>query len=190
MKKFMIWISSKLRSVFSAVSRQGSGSTSRKEDETASATKRDAMIAAAREIMGRQKYCAFITVDSSGQAQIRTVNPFPPETDIIVWFATDSRCRKVREIRNNPQVCLYYADHQNATGYVAVSGRAILINEAAEKMKRKRDYWEKAFPDWKYLILIKIIAEKVDVLNYQRGMLNDSITWRTPSIELENPSAE
>lgn len=151
---------------------------------------REAVIAAAREIMAGQKYCALITVNLSGLPDIRTMNPFPPEDDMTVWMATNSRSRKVREIRDNPQVCLYYADHQNATGYAAVTGKAVLIDDPAEKTKRKRDYWDQAFPDWKYLILIKIIPEKLDVLNYQRGMLNDSVTWRTPAVEFAEPTME
>jgi hypothetical protein len=63
----------------------------------------------------------------------------------------------------------------------------MLVDDMNEKLKRKRAYWDQAFPDWKYLLLIKVIPEKMDVLNYKRGMLNDSVTWRTPSIEFKNP---
>jgi general stress protein 26 len=147
-------------------------------------TERDAMIAAAREIMGMQKYCALVTIDSSGQPQMRTMNPFPPEDDLTVWIATNSRSRKVQEIRANTRVCLYYADHAEASGYVAIFGKAILVDDMNEKLKRKRDYWAQAFPDWKYLIPIKVVPEKVEVINYKRGMLNDSTTWKAPALDL------
>jgi general stress protein 26 len=156
------------------------------QEKPAAAVNRDSVIAAAREIMGLQKYCALVTVDSSGQPQVRTMNPFPPESDLTVWIATNSRSRKVREIKNNPRVCLYYADHNQASGYVTITGKAVLVDDMNEKLKRKRDYWDQAFPDWKYLILIKVIPEKLDVLNYKRGMVNDSVTWRAPSIKFEN----
>jgi general stress protein 26 len=147
---------------------------------------RDSLLAAAREIMGLQKYCALITVDSVGHPHARTMNPFPPEADMAVWFATNSRSRKVREIRDNPAVCLYYADHKEARGYVAITGRAVLVDDTAEKMKRKRDYWEQAFPDWKYLVLIKVIPEHLDVLNYARGGRNDPTSWKVPSVEFDH----
>jgi general stress protein 26 len=146
---------------------------------------RDSIIAAAREIIGMQKYCALVTVDSSGKPQVRTMNPFPPEDDMTVWIATNSRSRKVKEIRNNPQVCLYYSNHNQATGYVSITGKAVLVDDMNEKLKRKREYWNKAFPDWKYLILIQVIPERLEVINYKRGMLNDSVTWSTPSIEFK-----
>lgn len=146
---------------------------------------RKAAIAAAREIMGMQKYCALITVDSASQPHVRTMNPFPLEADMTVWFATNSRCRKVQDIQSHSQVSLYYADHNDASGYVVLTGRAVLIDEMSEKLKRKRDYWDEAFPDWKYLILIKVVPEKIEVLNYKRGLLNDTVTWQVPAVELE-----
>ncbi|MBN1889752.1 MAG: pyridoxamine 5'-phosphate oxidase family protein [Thermoflexales bacterium] len=152
------------------------------QKEAASPAERDAVIAAAREIMGLQTYCALVTVDSSGRPQVRTMNPFPPEDDMTVWIATNSRCRKVQEIRANPQVCLYYADHKEASGYVTISGKAFLVDEMSEILKRKRDYWEQAFPDWKYLILIKVVPERLEVINYKRTMVNEELTWQAPFI--------
>ncbi|MBN2086246.1 MAG: pyridoxamine 5'-phosphate oxidase family protein [Anaerolineales bacterium] len=152
--------------------------------------KRTTLIAAAREIMELHKYCAIITVDAAGRPQIRTMNPFPPEPDMSVWMATNSRSRKVREIRHNPHVCLYYADHQTATGSVAISGTAVLVDDPAEKEKRKRDYWAQAFPDRQYLLLIKIVPDRIDVLNYKREMVNDPETWRIPTVELGGQSAD
>ena len=146
-----------------------------------------AAIAAAREIIGLQKYCALITVDAAGQPQIRTMNPFPPEEDLAVWIATNSRSRKVQEIREHPQVSLYYADHANASGFVALTGPAFLVDEMDEKLKRKRDYWDQSFPDWNYLILIKVVPEKLEVLSYGRGFLNAEVTWQTPAVELKKP---
>lgn len=147
---------------------------------------RNAAITAAREIMSSQKYCALITSDSSGQPQVRTMNPFPPDADMTVWFATNSLCRKAQEIREHPQVSLYYADHDEASGYVVLTGKAILVDDMSEKLKRKRDYWEQAFPDWNYLMLIKVVPEKLEVLNYKHSLLGDTVTWRIPSIEFKD----
>ncbi len=142
------------------------------------------LIAAAREIMAGQTYCGLITLDASGRPQVRTMNPFPPEEDMTVWFATNTRSRKVREMRKDPRVVLYYANHKEATGYVALSGRAVLIDDMQEILKRKRAYWDQAFPGLKNLVLIKVVPERLDVLNYAKGALGDEVTWRTPSIEL------
>lgn len=155
------------------------------QEKFSTSIQRDSILMAAREIIGAQKYCALVTIDSSGRANIRTMNPFPPENDMTIWMATNSRSRKVKEIRNNPNVVLYYANHAQAIGYVAISGKAILIDEMEEKLQRKRDYWTQAFPDWKYLILIKVIPEKLEVINYKYGFVNGSDTWDPPFLEFK-----
>jgi general stress protein 26 len=153
-------------------------------DESRPTLDRAQLIAAAREIMVGQTYCGLITIDEKGLPQVRTMNPFPPEEDMTVWFATNTRSRKVKEIRHDPRVVLYYANHQTATGYVALAGRAVLVDDMQEILKRKRAYWDRSFPGLKNLILIKVVPERLDVLNYAKGALGDELTWRTPSIEL------
>jgi general stress protein 26 len=148
------------------------------------ADERARLIAAAREIMDAQTYCALITIDETGRPQVRTMNPFPPEDDMAVWFATNTRSRKVREMRRDPRVTLYYSDHKNAIGYVAITGHAVLIDDMQEILKRKRAYWDQAFPGLKNLVLIKVVPERLDVLNYKAGVQADPETWRTPSIDL------
>jgi general stress protein 26 len=143
------------------------------------------IIAAARELMATQTYCALITLDETGRPQVRTMNPFPPEEDMTVYMATNTRSRKVEEIRRDPRVCLYYADHSKAIGYVAISGRAVLVDDMKEIQKRKRAYWDQSFePGLKNLVLVKVVPEQLDVLNYKQGVTANKVTWRTPSIEM------
>jgi general stress protein 26 len=156
------------------------------QERPTSDARRDSLIAAAREIIGAEKYCALITVDLSGNPRVRTMNPFPPDDDMVVWMATNSRSRKIQEIRADPRVCLYYANHGAATGYVSITGKAILVDDTSEKIKRKREYWTQAFPDWKYLLLIKVVPEKLEVINYKRGFVNDPKTWDPPSVEFRS----
>jgi general stress protein 26 len=149
---------------------------------------RPELIAAAREIMAGQTYCALITQDEQGRPQVRTMNPFPPEEDMTVWMATSTLTRKVQHIRRDARVTLYYANHGQATGYVEITGRAVLVDDRAEMIKRKRAYWDSAFPGFKNLVLIKVVAERMDVLNYTRGALGHPETWRTPSLDLKKGS--
>ncbi len=140
------------------------------------------VLAAAREIMGAQPYCGLITIDATGLPQIRTMNPFPPDEAMIVWMATNTRSRKVEEIRKDPRVALYYADHTKATGYVALTGKAVLVDDMKEVLKRKRAYWDSAF--LKNIVLIKVIPERIDVVNYKQGLANDPVTSRAVSISV------
>jgi general stress protein 26 len=154
------------------------------EEKPSSPDERARLIAAAREIMGAQTYCALVTIDETGRPQVRTMNPFPPEEDMTVWFATNTRSRKVREIRRDPRVALYYSDHAKAIGYVQITGHAVLVDDKEEILKRKRAYWDQAFPGLQNLVLVKVVPERLDVLNYEAGVQADPETWRTPSIDL------
>ncbi len=145
---------------------------------------RDTMMVAAREIIKETTYCALVTVDSSGQPQIRTMNPFPPSNELITWFATSRTSRKVREIRNNPKVCVYYADHLTAKGYVNITGKATVIDDKDLLLKMRREYWN-GIPGWQEkFVLIKIVPLTLEVINYKHGLANDPNTFRAPSIKL------
>src|SRR5690606_39621127 len=83
---------------------------------------RDTMLVAARELIQETTYCGLVTIDYNGQPQVRTMNPFPVKDDMIIWFATSRSSRKVGEIKANPKVAVYFADHNTAKGYVNISG--------------------------------------------------------------------
>ena len=147
-----------------------------------SSVNRDTMLVAAREIIKETTYCALVTVDSTGQPQIRTMNPFPANDELITWFATSRTSRKVREIKNNPKVCVYYADHVAAKGYVNINGTAQVIDDKELLLKMKREYWN-GIPNWQNIfVLIKIVPESLEVINYKHGLNNAPDTFRAPSI--------
>jgi general stress protein 26 len=145
---------------------------------------KDTMFVAAREIILSTHYCALTTIDSTGQPQTRTMNPFPANDELITWFATSRTSRKIRELKNNPKVCVYYADHVNAKGYVSITGNAEVIDDKALLLKMKRDYWS-GIPGWENkFVLIKIVPKTLEVINYKHGLNNDPNTFRAPHIKL------
>jgi general stress protein 26 len=144
--------------------------------------KRDTILVAAREIIKETTYCGLVTIDPTGQPQVRTMNPFPVNDELITWFATSRNSRKVREIKNNPKVCVYYANHLSAKGYVNITGTAEVIDDKELLKKMKRDYWEN-IPNWQDIfVLIKIVPRTIEVINYKHGLTNDPNTFRAPSI--------
>jgi len=143
---------------------------------------RDTLMKAAREIITGNPYCALVTMDSTGQPQVRTMNPFPLGDEIVIWFATSRKSRKVKEIRNNPKVSVYYADHSNAKGYVNITGTAEIIDDKALLISKKREYWN-GIPNWQdKFVLIKITPVALDVISYAKGIGGDPETNRSPVI--------
>jgi general stress protein 26 len=143
---------------------------------------KDTLIKAALEIIKASPYCALATIDSNGHPQVRTMNPFPIDNEIVIWFATSRKSRKVAEIKNNPNVSIYYADHSTAKGYVNITATATIIDDKELLVKMKREYWNN-IPDWQNrFVLIKIKPITLDVVNYQRGISGDSETSKAPSV--------
>ncbi|HSO87648.1 MAG TPA: pyridoxamine 5'-phosphate oxidase family protein [Draconibacterium sp.] len=144
---------------------------------------RDTMIVAARDIISQTTYCGLVTIDLIGQPQVRTMNPFPVEDDLVIWFATSRDSRKVRELKNNPKVAVYFSNHNSAIGYVNISGKAEVIDDKELLQKKKRDYWE-GIPNWKDIfVLIKIVPDRLEVINYKHGLNNDPKTFKAPTVE-------
>ena len=143
---------------------------------------RDTLIVAAQEIIRETTYCALVTIDSTGQPQIRTMNPFPANNELITWFATSRTSRKVSEIKSNPKVCVYFANHNTAKGYVNINGTAEIIDDKELLVKMKRDYWN-GIPNWQDIfVLIKVVPRTLEVINYKHGLNNDPNTFKAPSV--------
>ena len=144
---------------------------------------RDELITAARQTMSAARYCALITQDSSGRPQARTLDPFPPDENMVVWLGTNPRSRKVAAIRRNPRVTLYYFDRE-AQAYVTIYGIARLINDPKAKLKWWKDEWKEFYPDrTKDFLLIRVTPERLEVVNVKKNIVGDPHTWKPPTIK-------
>ncbi len=143
---------------------------------------RESLIATAREIMKTARYCALITLDSAGRPRARTMDPFPPDEQMIVWLGTNPKSRKVAEIRRNHRVTLYYFDRQDQA-YVTISGRARIVHDPREKAKHWKDEWKDFYPDREQnYLLIAVTPEKLEVISQKQGIIGNSVTWTPPAV--------
>jgi len=144
---------------------------------------RDTLLAAAREIIEAARYCGLVTLDESGAARVRTMDPFLPEADMTIWLGTNRHTRKVQQIENDPRVTLYYFS-SDPVGYVTISGRAHLVDDPTEKSMRFKDGWEAFYADREAdFLLIQVTPERMEVISYGRGIGGDSETWEPPVVE-------
>ena len=130
----------------------------------------DSVLAGAKDVIIQTTYCGLVTLDAAGLPQTRTMNPFPVKDNFVIWFATSRTSEKVKEIRNNPNVNVYFADHGKAIGYVSIAGKAEDIDDKELLVKMKRDYWN-GIPNWDNIfVLIKIEPVKMEVVNYKHNV--------------------
>lgn len=153
-----------------------------RSQETKKPLDRGQLIAAARATMSSARYCALITLDRNGHPHARTLDPFPPDENMVVWLGTNPRSRKVAEIRRHPRVTLYYFDRESQA-YVSITGLARLVNDPKEKATRWKDEWKEFYPDRvKDYLLIAVVPDKLEVVIVTKGILGDPLTWKPPVV--------
>lgn len=146
---------------------------------------KEKLIIAAREIINASRTCALITLDDECVPMVRIMDPFLPESDFTVWFGTKAESRKVNQIKNNPEVSLYYQD-SDTSGYVVIHGKAQIIDDQKEKQKRWKDAWEEFYPNNREgYLLIKVSPEWMEILSYTRNIIGDPKTWQTPIVRFD-----
>ena len=144
--------------------------------------RRDTLLTAAQVIIKAARYSGLATFDESGRVRIRTMDPFPPEADMVVWMGTHRRSRKVRDIENDPRVTLYY-NSPTGSGYVAISGTAHLVDDPTEKDARWKEEWGAFYVDREAdYLLIRVEPNRLEVIDYSRGIQGDPETWEPPFV--------
>ena len=113
------------------------------------------------------------------------MDPFSPESDFIIWLATVPTSRKAAQLRKKPQVVLYYSD-PSQNGYVSVHGKAWLVDDPVEKNKHWKEEWRAFYPNrHEQYLLIKVVPDYIEVINYKRGIKGDSQTWQPARVTFE-----
>ena len=144
---------------------------------------KEELIEVSRKIIESTNNCALITLDEDGNARVRAMDPFMPDENMIVWFGTNPNSRKVSQIKENPNVTLYYID-QDGSGYVIIMGKASLVDNPEMKKDKWKDEWTEFYPDReKDYMLIKVIPETLEVLSTKHGILANEKTWTPPSVK-------
>jgi general stress protein 26 len=85
-----------------------------------------------------------VTLDEGGRLRARPMRAVSvKDFDGTLWFFTDRPSPKTEEIRHDDRVLLSYAD-PSAQNYVALSGRAQVVRDAA----RQRELWSEPLRAW------------------------------------------
>jgi general stress protein 26 len=147
---------------------------------------RESLLATAREIMKTARYCALITIDSHGRPRARTMDPFSPDENLVVWLGTNAKSHKVAEIRRHQRVTLYYFARDDQA-YVTITGHARIVSDAAEKARHWKEEWKDFYPDGrKSYLLIEVTPERLEVISVKLGIVGDSVTWTPPALTFKH----
>jgi general stress protein 26 len=134
---------------------------------------KDSLLTIAQTIIDSAECRTFITVDENGKPQARAMSTFPPEEDWTIWLGTSVNSRKVKQIRNNPHVMVYYFDSDGAS-YVSIAGLARLVDDPEKKAHYWKEGWKRFYPDpEKNYILIQLTPERMEICSFKYQLFWD-----------------
>lgn len=136
----------------------------------------------ALEIINQADFCSLVTIDNNGYPAARMMQTLPVEDDFFIWLGTKPNTQKVKQIKTNSKVSVYYTE-ANSTGYVNVKGKAEIINNRESKNKFWKEGWETFYPNKeKDFVLIKIKPHKLQIVSYENRIVSKEDDWRAVEI--------
>lgn len=138
-----------------------------------SSSERSKIVAIMKE---NSSHAYFATCDGD-QPVVRPISPIV-EDDTSVWIMTFDSSRKVKQIRQNPRICLAFVEQPDGDKAATIIGRAEIVDSLDEKKR----VWSLAsydpsqyFPDGpasSELCLLRILTEKIEWRDSWRGGRN------------------
>ncbi len=139
-----------------------------------------------REIIDHAYFAQFVSIDSAAIPKIRVIEPFYPDKKWRIYFGTNSRSRKVKEILNNPNTAMHYFD-KSQLAYVSLYGHSKIINDSLLRTKYWKKAWKVYYPNKeKDYLLIEFVPDYMEIVNITKGFTGDSLTWRPHKVVLRN----
>ncbi|RUT14382.1 general stress protein [Chroococcidiopsis cubana SAG 39.79] len=142
------------------------------------------LIEVVKDTIESVKYCFLITINESKQAHARLVEHFNFEADMTLWFVTNAKSRKVREILNKNSVTVTFQD-DSEQAYVTALGIAIVETDSYEKQKRWQEDWIVYFPagiQSNDYVLIKFVPSRIELMNFARHVASEPLSELQPAI--------
>jgi general stress protein 26 len=139
---------------------------------------RSTIMTAVKNVIEKARYAVLITNGEDGQPHARVLDAFPPEGDMTVWFGTHQNSRKVKEIGKDARVTVFYTSPE-LEGYVALLGKASLVNDPQEKEKRWKKEWAMFYKNankGEDYLLIKFTPSRLEMTCYSAGLPDNQET--------------
>jgi len=118
-------------------------------------------------IMKDNSLHASLATCDGDQPRVRTVSPIV-EDDMSMWVTTRSTSRKVKQLRENPKICLVFVEPPDGEKAATVIGEARIIPD----VRKRRRVWKLApfdlyehfpnGPDSDDFCLLKIIVKRIE----------------------------
>ena len=86
------------------------------------------------DVIKKLKGHAYLATCQGRQPVVRSISPILDER-MNIWIATFATSRKVKQIRRNPKICLYFVAQPNGNRGACVLGRAVITKSPRVKQR-------------------------------------------------------
>jgi general stress protein 26 len=110
---------------------------------------------------------AYLATCDGDQPRVRPVSPIV-EADMSIWVTTGGTSRKVKQIKKNPKICLFFTKQPNGDKSAIILGKA----KIASDLKTKKRIWKICHynlsgyfpkgPESPAFCLLKILPNKIE----------------------------
>ena len=110
---------------------------------------------------------AYLATSDGDQPRVRPVSPIV-EDNMAIWVTTYSTSRKVKQIGQNPKICLAFVEQPSGDKAAIVVGEAQIIPDIEEKKRVWKlatfDLWEHfpEGPDSDEFCLLRIFIKRIE----------------------------
>ena len=110
---------------------------------------------------------AYLATSDGDQPRVRPVSPIV-EDDMSIWVTTYSTSRKVKQLRENPKICLAFVEQPRGDKAATVMGEAKIVRDTEEKKRVWKlasfDLYEHFLdgPDSDDFCLLRIIVKRIE----------------------------
>ena len=118
-------------------------------------------------LMKENSLHAYLATSDGDQPRVRPVSPIV-EDNMAIWVTTNSTSRKVKQIGQNPRICLAFVEHPDGDKAAIVVGEAHIIPDIEEKKRVWKlatfDLWQHFpnGPDSDEFCLLRIVIKRIE----------------------------
>lgn len=139
----------------------------------------------ARATASHTKYCFLITTEATGPPSARLVEPLADLDNFAFFIGTHPQSRKISRILEDSSVTLAFSNAGEDANLV-VYGTATVSNDLTLRERYWKGTWRMFFPEGPQsddYVVIKVRAEKMEVLNFQRNVVPEPFGLRPAVLE-------
>ena len=150
------------------------------------------LLAGAAAAIAKARTCWLATAAWEGGSDLRPMGRLPPEPGDDPWtirFITNGRSRKASDIRRGGKAALIFQFDEDEA-FVALSGRAALLEGESEVRPRWKDAYDRFFPtelDRANAAFLKVEAEQIEL--WIRGVTPEPFGMQTTTLERDAAGA-